>query len=224
MFSAPGAGRPNERGQGGRRRRGWLPVVVGLLAWALLSCGGDDGAARDPSSLVPAHKLSSDEVCELLPPSLLEQVYGTTFRPAKPFPPFSSSSSSPTDASTATTEGLAGERSFTDSLDEENGGCRWEARSDAGVVVDALSLAVVESTISYDTLRPDDAAELEPAVGDGAFFLDASRQDAGQSEVLVLRSGGVVLAIGSYGSDRFAATREQLADVAGAAVANLPAD
>ncbi len=167
-------------------------------------------------TIVPATALSSEQVCALLTPAALEELYGRAFRrgtPATPTP----STGEPSDA-----------RGSADDI----GNCTWSAkRGQPALSITIKSLAFLDATRTFEVLRPDlpgDAFEVSPPVGDEAFLLRSDRRatdptaQASYDQSLVLRSDGVVLRVRASGAVAPEDSGARLADVARVAVSNLP--
>lgn len=213
--------------RGSRRRKasgvGTFAALAVVGVRLLMLAGGDSRSEpwksnRDEGPPVAGTSLTSEQVCALLTPASLEGIYGVAFRAGRPV-------DDPGSSPPATGETSAGSSGPLDEL----GACRWKTKpAEDDLTVSMVSVPPIggDANRTYELLRPESpvqAFDSSSGVGDEAFFLVRPFNDAaGYRDTMTVRSGGVVLTISVTAPTKPEGGLDLVADVARAAVANLP--
>jgi hypothetical protein len=194
---------------------------IGIGLARLLTAFQDDPSSstslpsRDPGDAVPGEVLTDDEVCALLRPADLREIYGLAFRRGQPIgstTPTSAPTGEPSDAST------------------ETGACSWSSPpGESPVELVVLSLPPLvggDANATYERLRPVSPIQgfdTTTEVGDEAFVRVSLPDDEGPSvDRMAVRSGGVILDLTITADIEPEGGLDSLVEVAQSAVENLP--
>ena len=172
--------------------------------------------ARPEGRPVAATPLTGQQICDLLTPADLRAVYDRRFEPGTPLDADSGSASGePSDFATV----------------GDVGACNWHTRDGEEVLtLSVLSVPSIggDANRTFELLRPSSPTQgfdSSSGVGDEAFFLiDSFGTTSGYSDTMTVRSGGVVLTFNVSAATEPEGGLDLLAEVAGTAVDNLPAD
>lgn len=203
-----------------------MGLVAGLAITAsrfFFAAQGDDVSSRDfavPARAegrpVTATPLTSDEVCALLTPADLREIYSLRFAAGEPL----AAGDGPT----------TGEPSDVPDVGAV-GGCTWTTRPDQpSLTVSLVSIPAIggDANRTYELLRPSSPTvgfDTSTPVGDEAFVrFNSSLDEEGYSDSMVVRAGGVVLNVQVSGDEKPDGGLDLVVDVAQAAVDDLPTD
>lgn len=211
--------------RGGHRRRtaSGVGAIAGIVLVGVRFLLGDVDAPSTDFSLperiegepVRAVALTSEQVCGVLAPADLRQIYDRRFQ-----------SGIPTDTSPTPT---SGEPSASNATLGEMGVCRWQTKTGEELLtVVAISMPAIggDANRTYELLRPTSPIQgfdSTSDIGDEAFFsIDPIVTTPGYSDTMTMRDGGVVLRLTVTGPTKPEGGLDLLAEVGQAAATNLP--
>ena len=196
-------------------------AAVAVIAVRFFLGGADDPSpssnfqvpARAEGQPVAATPLTGQQICDLLAPADLREVYGRGFEQGRPL-----------DAG-ASTEG--GEPSDAPAVGDV-GACTWTTKAgEEALTLSVLSVPAIggDANRTYELLRPSSPSQgfdSTSGVGDEAFILMDAFGATGYSDTMTVRSDGVVLTFNITGASKPEGGLDLLVEAAGTAIDNIP--